>query len=59
MKRTEILAYTAGIVDGEGSIHIFKSKTKQGSAGFKIEMRVSVSNTNEYLCQWLKMQFGG
>lgn len=59
MKRAETLAYTAGIIDGEGSIHIFKTKAKEMTTGFKLEMRVSVSNTNEHLCQWLKTQFGG
>ena len=59
MKRGEILAYTAGIVDGEGSPHIFKTKAKEMTTGFKVEMRVSVSNTNKQLCQWLKLQFGG
>ncbi len=47
------LAYTAGIVDGEGCIHLMKTKSRQYS------IRVIVSNTNEWLIQWLKMEYGG
>ncbi len=48
MKRTDILAYTAGIIDGEGCINLNKTK-----------LRVTVSNTKEWLCQWLRMRYGG
>jgi len=54
MKSVAILAYTAGIVDGEGNICIAKQNKYNNS---KIELRVT--NTNEWLPQWLKMQFGG
>ncbi len=54
MKKTEILAYTAGITDGEGHISILK-KHKQNY----YYLQAGVRNTNEWLCQWLKMQFGG
>jgi len=59
MKQKEIFAYTAGIVDGEGSIHIMRSKDVSYKTSLKYELRVSIGNTNEWLCQWLKMQFGG
>lgn len=54
MRRTEVLAYTAGIVDGEGHITI---SDKPDARSYKLQ--VAVTNTNEWLCQWLKMQYGG
>jgi len=55
MKKTEILVYTAGIIDGEGSIYI-----RTITAGHKdTALAVFVTNTEEWLCQWLKMQYGG
>ena len=59
MKRVEILAYAAGIVDGEGSIQITRTKRKDSRNGVALEFRVLVGNTKEWLCQWFKMQFGG
>ncbi len=38
MNTNEQYAYLAGIVDGEGSIYITKSKDKQFTAGLKIAM---------------------
>ena len=58
IKHTEILAYTAGIVDGEGCILIgMKSQGKNKSP--RLTMIVTIVNTNEWLIQWIKMQFGG
>jgi len=53
-----ILAYTAGLFDGEGCVSIVKcsSSSKQG---FHLALTVRISNTNEWLINWLKMQFGG
>ena len=49
-----VLAYTAGIVDGEGHISLIRrSETNT------VRLEVGVTNTNEWLCRWLKMQFGG
>ena len=59
MRKTEILAYTAGIIDGEGSIHIYRTSVPDYRTGFNYQLRVNVGNTQEWLCQWLKMQFGG
>ncbi len=53
MRKTEILAYTAGIIDGEG--HIRFSNNKRGNPA----VEVRVTNTKEWLCQWLRMQYGG
>ena len=54
----EILAYTAGIVDGEGCISIYR-KRATCKRGYTLSLKVVVVNTEEWLCQWLKMQFGG
>ena len=56
MKRTD-LAYTAGIVDGEGTIGIYRIPHKNGKASYILQ--VFVGNTNEWLIQWLRFAFGG
>jgi len=57
MKKTD-LAYTAGIVDGEGCIRIYKSSRK-GHKYLDYVLRVDVTNTEIWLCQWLRFAFGG
>uniref|UniRef100_A0A6H2A3W2 Putative HNH homing endonuclease n=1 Tax=viral metagenome TaxID=1070528 RepID=A0A6H2A3W2_9ZZZZ len=58
MKQCEILAYAAGIVDGEGCISIGGKSLGAGKPR-RLIMLLSVVNTNEWLIRWLKMQFGG
>ena len=57
------LAYAAGIVDGEGCISIHKksrlTESGRSTCPVNITLRVSVSNTNEWLCRWFRLQFGG
>ncbi len=53
MRKTD-LAYTAGIIDGEGSIGLYIHRGKGDYV-----LRVEVGNTNEWLIQWLKFAFGG
>lgn len=55
MKKTD-LAYTAGIIDGEGCISL--SRYGKGDT-YYISLSVSVGNTNEWLIQWLKFSYGG
>ncbi len=55
----EQLAYTAGIVDGEGSIFIAKHKSPRCKLGYTLDMKVSVVNTDEWLTLWLESQYGG
>ncbi len=58
--RAEALrGYTAGIVDGEGSIMITKTKGPTYRRGFVYKLEVIVVNTNEWLVQWLKLNYGG
>lgn len=55
MKKVDF-AYIAGIVDGEGSIGIYNRADHPNS---QMYMRVTVGNTEEWLLQWLKFNFGG
>ena len=55
MRKTEKLAYTAGVVDGEGSIILHCPDKRYNN----LRIRVSVTNTAEWLVQWLKFQYGG
>jgi len=57
MKGRTIYAYTAGMIDGDGCISLRK-KTSPGRRGYIFGISVSVGSTDEWLCQWLKMQFG-
>ena len=53
MKRTD-LAYTAGIIDGEGSIGILPNSQHKSYC-----LRVEVGSTDEWLPMWLKFAWGG
>ena len=50
------LAYTAGIVDGEGCISI--AKKKEGKY-IRYVLQVMVNSTDEWLPMWLKFAYGG
>lgn len=58
MKKTD-LAYFAGIIDGEGCITLAKNTKTSAHSGNTYYVVVTVSNTNEWLCQQLKFAFGG
>lgn len=58
MKKTD-LAYTAGIMDGEGSIGIARHKSKSCKRGYTLELCVQITSSDEWLCTWLKFGFGG
>ena len=51
------LAYTAGIIDGEGSISIIKTKRNKKNCSFSLS--VTVANNNEFLMSFLKERYGG
>lgn len=52
-----VLAYTAGIIDGEGYIGIMHHKRKTRSSSY--ERVLKVGNTNEHLIDWLVHMYGG
>ena len=56
LKGSNALAYAAGIVDGEGSICF--TSPKGGNYPYH-GLRVSVTNTNEWLINWFWFSFGG
>jgi len=58
MKRTD-LAYLAGIVDGEGYIGISADHRKRNPDRPCWRLKVAVTNTNEWLMQYLKFSVGG
>ena len=52
------LAYVAGLFDGEGCVCLATSgKTATGKQ--RIQLVVNLANTNEWITQWLKFNFGG
>jgi len=53
------LAYTAGILDGEGCICITKRGDLRGRRHPYIMLEVIIVNTQEWLGHWLRAQFGG
>ena len=55
------LVYTAGLIDGEGSIVIGVSKpsTKRGNKLPSHWLQVGIINTDKELIDWLKNTFGG
>lgn len=55
-KKANILAYTAGIIDGEGCISIHKSMNRNS---YRRAIHISVGNTNPWLINWLEFNFGG
>ncbi len=54
----ELLAYLAGIIDGEGSIVMTKFKEGRYPVGGSTA-RISVANTDLLLMKWLVRTFGG
>ena len=50
---TTKLAYTAGLLDGEGTIYL------RIVDGGTLVLRLTIVNTNELLMQWLQLNFGG
>ena len=59
LKDKTLLAYTAGIIDGEGSISIARQSREKHIAGYSHRVQVCVTSTNEWLCQWLRLNWGG
>lgn len=51
--KKQILAYSAGIFDGEGCVTITKDKDGRHY------LRATVTNTCQFLCFWLEKKFAG
>jgi len=61
LKGKTLLAYVAGVIDGEGTIYIGKHRKVKGSykGPCHWELVVAVSNTQFWLAEFLHLQFGG
>lgn len=57
MKETD-KAYLAGIIDGEGSLHISKVKSKKANRGFVFVAVMSVWNTKQKLIDHIQKLIG-
>lgn len=55
----EIIAYTAGLLDGEGCIRIESGSGGKRSINVSYWLRVSIANTDKNVILWLKDKFGG
>ena len=55
----EILAYAAGLLDGEGCIRIETGKGGKRAVSISYWLRVSITNADEPIVIWLKQYFGG
>ena len=51
------VVYTAGLLDGEGCVGLHKTDTSRRR--FRYHLVVTITNTNEDICEWLKLKFGG
>lgn len=60
MKRVKAdLIYTAGLFDGEGCISLARTSSTNASRHYAVTLLVEVSNTNEWIIQWLRFNYGG
>ena len=57
LRGNTLLAYVAGIIDGEGNIGLHKVGGCNEHPYYAL--KISVGNTNAWLISFLKMQFGG
>lgn len=55
------LAYMAGMVDGDGSIHIGKGRAKRANGTYKAkhELKLVVTSTSPSIIEWLFSRFDG
>lgn len=58
MNPREKLAYLAGIIDGEGSIMLWKSDIDPKRRG-QFNLRINVTSTDKCLIDWIFENFGG
>lgn len=52
-------AWTAGLIDGEGCIHIDRHRARKSKAGIDYALRVTVGMTDEKTIQHLQELWGG
>lgn len=59
LKGKTLLAYVAGIIDGEGNIGLYKLRKSSAKCGYSYIMCVRVVNTQPWLIRFLQLQFEG
>ena len=57
--KIEILAYAAGICDGEGYIGIRKGKPTPLRKNFSYDLTIAIAMTDKKIIEWLYDNFGG
>jgi hypothetical protein len=55
----EILAYTAGLFDGEGCVDIYKASVSKASKSPSFMLRVVITQKQGAIMNWLQYNFGG
>jgi hypothetical protein len=58
MNETE-LAYIAGFIDGEGCLHIGKTKPRQHAKSNVYFALITITNTNPIVPRWIQSIYGG
>ena len=53
------LAYLAGIIDGEGTIHMAVARDRSRDSRHTWRVMLSIANTDEALMKWIQARFGG
>ena len=56
---TEIIAYAAGLFDGEGCVDIYKASVSKASKSPSFMLRVIIAQKQGGIMNWLKNNFGG
>ncbi len=59
MLKEKELGYIAGIIDGEGTIHINRSKGRNGEVNYLYDLIVAVSNCDKRMIDYLFYKFKG
>ena len=57
MNKKQNIIYLAGLLDGEGHFRVQNAKNGEGRPYLRPE--IDVTNTNEEICIWLELNFGG
>jgi hypothetical protein len=56
-QNVSVLAYTAGVIDGDGSISISREGGRKGTRNYTLS--IWVANTDRRLLDWLRSVYGG
>ncbi len=54
LPKIEVVAYTAGLIDGEGSIYFSENRKHPNGGYFRVAVSQSGNNHGDELCEWLR-----